>query len=193
MVEVRVFTCTSTTIRTIPTKCATFDENHAFADPVGCFRNWLIVEISILSVVACARKRSWEPGAAAWAPGVIDPVWEPLIGLQSLCDVGIAEASNFIRWTVPDLLILGVRKDLNRHQGAVEVPTVCTATEGLTAINSGHVVTGPPACAVIPALIAWDIGVDLSVALRVIRPHREQLIVVGGVHFHAQSDLFQVG
>ena len=37
MVKVGVFTCTTTAIRAIPAKGATFDEDHPLADPVGCF------------------------------------------------------------------------------------------------------------------------------------------------------------
>lgn len=115
MVEVGVFTCTSTAIWAIPAECSTFDENHALANPIRCFGNRLVVEVSVLTVVAGAGEWPRKAGSTARAPSVVDPVWEPLIGLQALSDIGIAKASDLIRWAVPDLLVFGVRENLNGH------------------------------------------------------------------------------
>jgi len=128
VVEVGVFTRTTTTIRAIPAKGATFDEDHPFADPVGCFRHWFVVKVAIFTVVAGAWERSGKAGRASRTPGVIDPVWEPLIGLQALSNICVTKAPNLIGWAEPDLLIFRVREDLNRHQSAVKVPAVSAAT-----------------------------------------------------------------
>ncbi len=115
MVVVGVFTCTTAAIRAIPAKCPSLDKDHPLADPVRCFGNRLVVEVSVLTVVAGAGEWPRKAGSTARAPSVVDPVWEPLIGLQALSDIGIAKASDLIRWAVPDLLVFGVRENLNGH------------------------------------------------------------------------------
>lgn len=163
MVEVGVFTCTSTAIWAIPAKGATFDEDHPLTDPVGCFRHGLVVEVAVFAVVAGTWEWSGKAGRASWTPGVIDPVWEPLIGLQALSNIGVTEAPNLIGWAEPDLFVFRIREDLNRHQSAVEVPAVGAATERLPTIDCGHIVASPKPPAIIPALITCDIRVDFPV------------------------------
>jgi len=128
MVEVGVFTCTSTAIWAIPAKGATFDEDHPLADPVGCFRHWFVVEVAVFAVVAGAWEWTRKACRTPRAPGVIDPVWEPLIGLQALSNICVTKAPNLIGWAEPDLFVFRIREDLNRHQGTVEVPAVGAAT-----------------------------------------------------------------